>query len=378
MTEDRFSLKDHLFNVEKVGLLAGWMAVADPGFDRSLFVEQVMGRLPELELKARIDWIATCLQAQLPDAFPQAAAVIFRALPPPLDPTRTDDDFGDFIIAPFGVVVERMGAEAHPDLSLDLFEALTQRFSMELSIRSFLNRWPEEVLARMERWVEHPNYHVRRLVSEGTRPRLPWAQKVTLDPLRPLPLLDRLHSDSTRYVTRSVANHLNDISKVSPEVVITRLAEWRAVGRQSEGELDWMTRHALRTRIKAGDPAAMELLGYRADADVVLEALEVPDAVAINDVAEIAVRLRAAQRERVIVDYVIDFATASGRRRQKVFKLKDTVVPAGNVVTLTKRHRFKGGATTFTLYPGRHVLRVQANGRILGERAFDLLAPNEG
>ena len=111
MSEERFSLKDHLFNREKVDLLAGWMRAADPRFDGAGFAEQVVSRFPELELKQRIDWIADCLLERLPESFPEAAEVIRAALPPPLDPTRSDDDFGDFIIAPFGVVVERRGLE---------------------------------------------------------------------------------------------------------------------------------------------------------------------------------------------------------------------------------------------------------------------------
>lgn len=373
MAGDRYSLKDALFNAGKVEMLAGWMHRADPGFDAAAFQSRVMSRLPDLELKARIAWIAECLVAQLPQDFASASELICAALPAPLDPTRRDDDFGDFIVAPFGVVVEQLGLEA-PDLALDLFEEITQRFSMEMSIRAFLNRWPDQVLARMEIWTEHDNYHVRRLVSEGTRPRLPWAQKIALDPTRPLPLLDRLHADPTRYVTRSVANHLNDISRIAPAEVFGRFADWRRQARQSEDELDWMQRHALRTLLKAGDDRALDVLGYRPDAQVGLVALQVArQDVVIGGAAEIKITLQAARTERVLVDYVMEFATASGRPREKVFRMKDTILPAGKAVTLGKRHVFKGDATTFTLYPGRHRLHPQVNGCRLGSVDFRLL-----
>lgn len=378
MSTERFSLKDHLFNREKVERLAGWMADADSGFAPEPFAEEVLARFPELELKQRIDWIADCLMARLPEDIEAAGGVIERALPPPLDPTKTDDDFGEFIIAPFGVVVERLGMDA-PERSLDLLEALTQRFSMEMSIRAFLNRWPEEVLARMDRWVTHPNYHVRRLVSEGTRPKLPWASKITLSPERALPLLDRLHADPTRYVTRSVANHLNDIAKMQPEVVLDLLSHWQAAGRQRPEELAWMTRHALRTLLKAGDPRALALLGYAADAPIRLETLSLgAEQVAIGEALEITAVLTAEEDAPVIVDYVIDFVRANGRRGEKVFRLKDRVLPAGRSVTLRKAHRFKGDATTFTLHPGRHDLTLQVNGKRLGTVAFDLLEAGDG
>ncbi len=374
MSEAPFSLKDQLFNADKVACLAGWMGAADPGFPVSAFQARVMARLHEFELKARIDWIATCLQDHLPATFPAAAEVIVRALPPPLDPARVDDDFGDFILAPFGVVTERMGLERHPELSLDLLEALTCRFSMEFSLRAFVNRWPDVVMERLVAWAGHPNYHVRRLVSEGTRPRLPWGKGIDLPAGATLPLLDRLHADRTRYVTRSVANHLNDIARSDPDAAVERLTRWRAAARQDPAEMAWMTRHALRSLIKAGDPRAMEVLGYRADAGVELIAMEVaPQVVAIGEEIEIALTLRAEHDEPVIVDYVVDFAGARGMRR-KVFKMKDMRLPAGSAVSLTKRHRFKGGATTFTLMPGPHAVHLQVNGRRLGTRAFVLVA----
>ncbi|MDV7141845.1 hypothetical protein R3X27_04030 [Tropicimonas sp. TH_r6] len=358
--------------------LAGWLETAEPGFDGGGLVEQAVARFPELELKQRIDWIADCLMARLPAEFPAAAAVIARALPPPLDPERSDDDFGDFIIAPFGVVVERLGLE-QPEPALDLLEALTQRFSMEMSIRAFLDRWPEEVLARMALWVEHPNYHVRRLVSEGTRPKLPWARAIALPPEWALPLLDRLHSDPTRYVTRSVSNHLNDIAKRDPETVLARLEAWRSEGRQDRAELTWMARHSLRTLLKAGDARALAHLGYRTEAPVALEGLELgSQRVEIGAVLEFTVTLRADASVPALVDYVVEFEKAGGRRGEKVFRLKDTVLLAGKPVALRKKHRFKGDATTFTLYPGRHALRVQVNGRCLGEAGFDLVAPGAG
>lgn len=363
-----FSLKDQLFNADKVAYLAGLFDGS--GFDTPGFQARVMARLPELELKARIDWIAACLAEAVPGELPEVAPVILRALPPPLDPTLSDDDFGDFIFAPLGEWVAAVGIE-HPDLALDVLAELTQRFSMEWAIRPFLNRWPDQVLARMELWCDHDSYHVRRLTSEGTRPRLPWGLGVSLDLEAALPLLDRLHGDPTRYVTRSVANHLNDISKKAPDLVLTRLADWREAGRQRPAELSWMTGHALRGLVKAGHPGAMAALGY--DPDAALDvALNLPGEARIGDAVEIGVTLSGALDVPVLVDYIVHFQRPGGKISAKVHKLKQGRLSGGRL-HLSKLHKLKGDASTFTLVPGPHRVEVQVNGRVRAAGSFALL-----
>ncbi|SFU05029.1 hypothetical protein [Sedimentitalea nanhaiensis] len=366
-----FSLKDQLFNSEKVGYLADLFAAADGGFAANRFQTQVMERLPELELKQRISWIAECLGAQIPGPLHDLAPVLLAALPPPLDPSRTDDDFGDFIFAPLGELVATRGLET-PDLALNLLAEITQRFSMEWAIRPFLNRWPDLVLERMADWVDHDSYHVRRLVSEGTRPRLPWGQGIALEITAPLPLLDRLHGDTTRYVTRSVANHMNDISKRVPELAMDRLDGWAEQGRQERAELDWMTRHALRGLIKAGDPRAMVMLGYDPDAGIDVDEFRLPRKIAIGEVLTVSARLRATQDCGALVDYILWRRKANGGLTAKVFKLKQVQLRVGQTVELTKSHRLRGDATTFRLYPGAHKVELQVNGRVRAEAWFDL------
>ena len=367
-----FSLKDQLFNREKVRYLAGLFAAAEAGFDADLFEQQVMAELPALELKQRITLIADVLAGHLPEALPDAAPVLLKALPPPLDPSKTDDDFGDFIFAPLGEYVAARGVEAHCDLSLDLLEEITQRFSMEWAIRPFLNRWPAEVLARMGAWAGHSSYHVRRLVSEGTRPRLPWGEAVGLQLTEPLPLLDRLYGDGTRYVTRSVANHLNDIAKKDPELVMDRLESWRAAGQQKRKELDWMTSHALRGLVKAGHPRAMAMLGYDPDLEISVEVVLKTENVRIGDALEFAANLSGADGAPVLVDYVLHFQRPGGKVSAKVFKLKQAEI-SRNLLKIEKRHKLKGDATTFKLVPGPHRIELMVNGKVRAEAVFELL-----
>ncbi len=368
-----FSLKDQLFNAGKVHYLAGLFAAANPAFDGDLFERQVVARLTELELKQRISWIAECLGERLPGSVDEIAPTLRAALPPPLDPTLTDDDFGDFIFAPLGELIVLRGLD-RPDVSLDLIEEITQRFSMEWAIRPFLNRWPDLVLARMHRWAHHPSYHVRRLVSEGSRPRLPWGQSVAIDVTAPLPLLDALHADRTRYVTRSVANHLNDISKTDPAVVMDRLEQWAGQAMQERAELDWMTQHALRGLVKAGYARALSLLGFDAGADIEVLRFDVPDRVAIGDALAMSATLRSATGARALVDYVFWRRRANGDLAPKVFKLKQLDLAQGSSSDLRKSHKLKGDATTFRLYPGPHRIELQINGRVRAEALFELVA----
>ncbi|MFZ7089788.1 hypothetical protein [Primorskyibacter sp. 2E233] len=364
-----FSLADQLFNLASIGDLARDYAVL-PGFDPEGFVAEVVVGLEGRGLLERLDWIADCLEPRLPDSFPAMAEALEAAMPPPLDPGLTDNDFGRFIHAVPGILAVRHGLAAHHARALDLLYAATQRFSMEFYIRPFLNSWPEETLARLEDWARDDNYHVRRLVSEGTRPKLPWARNITLDPAVPLRFLDVLHGDGTRYVTRSVANHMNDLSKVMPDVVVARLRDWREQALQDPREMGWMTRHALRTAVKRGERGALDLLGYRTG-EVAATVTIAQDRVAIGERLHFCVDVTAQEDLPLLVDYRLRFARPKGAA-EKVFKLKAVKAKAGAPVVLEKTHHMKGDATTFRLHPGTHAVIVQINGQDVAEAPFEL------
>ncbi len=371
MTE-KFSLKDHLFNAETVGRLAAEYAAGVPGFDADRYVDEALSGFPERELLQRMEWMADCLEVQLATDFPTMADQLERAMPPQLDPSLKDDDFGHFIHGLPGILAVRHGLEDHRDRALDLLHEATQRFSMEFYIRAFLNRWPEETLARLAVWVKDENYHVRRLVSEGTRPRLPWAKAVSLTTDQTVPLLSRLYADEARFVTRSVANHLNDIAKKEPDLVVSLLTDWAAQGRQDKKEMSWITRHALRTLIKQGHAGALSLLGYRGDV-AVKASLELGAAsYAIGERLELNATLGASQDLPVIVDYRLTFARPGGKSGEKVFKLKVGQISKGKPLVLKKAHHLKGDATTFRLHPGPHRVVLQVNGNDVAVAQFDL------
>ncbi len=367
-----FSLKDQLFNVEKIRYLAGLFD--GPNFDGLAFEERVMQRMLSLELMQRIVWIAEVFEEFLPDDFSAAAAVIVSALPPPLDPDKSDDDFGDFIFAPLGEYTARQGL-ADLSVSLPLLEELTKRFSVEFPIRHFLNAHPEQTMVQMALWARAPNYHLRRLASEGTRPTLPWGVKVGIASDAGLPLLDQLYGDATRYVTRSVANHLNDLAKKQPDLVVATLARWQDEGRQEGKEMRWIASHALRTLVKRGHKGALELLGFRAAPQVTLGEIDLVETqVVIGQALEFSCDITATRDEKLMVDFVIDFVKADGSRKSRVFKLKQMGIRRGETLTLRKKHRFLGNATTFKVFPGEHRLSLQVNGTVLARADFGLLA----
>jgi 3-methyladenine DNA glycosylase AlkC len=372
--KEKFSLKDHLFNAETMAQLAQEFCAGIPSFDGPRFEREALGGFAERELMERMDWIADCIEHQLSDDFPTMADQLETAMPAQLDPNLTDDDFGHFIHAVPGILAVRHGLEEHRERALDLLYVATQRFSMEFYIRPFLNRWPDETLARMAVWAQDKNYHVRRLVSEGTRPKLPWAKAVTLTQKQTVPLLSALHADKTRYVTRSVANHLNDITKFDADQVVDLLKTWGVSGKQSTQELDWMTRHGLRTLVKQGHVGALELLGFRADAPVRVTSKMNTPVVKMGEAIEFEIEISADSDCPVLVDYRIDFARADGKRSEKVFKLKQGKVTQARPLALKKAHKLKAGASTFTLYEGAHSVTIQVNGVDHTVLDFDLKA----
>lgn len=373
--ESRFSLKDHLFNRQTVTYLSQLLASQSSDFDQTGFVRQVMKTLPNLELKQRISHIAATLEPFLPSDFLCATGLLTAALPPPLDPNRTDDDFGDFIFAPLGEWVVRNGRQkSRLKRSLLTLHALTQRFSMEFALREFLRAFPTETVNQLQQWTADPHYHVRRLVSEATRPALPWAPRLEIEPLSLLPLLDPLHADPTRFVTRSVANHLNDVSKIDADAVLQTLARWRAERRQNPVELQWICQHALRTLVKQGHAPALQFLGFSDRPPIRLTRFELlTPIVVMNEALIFEVELVAEAAAALIIDYEIDFQKAGQKRSSKVHKLKQVRLARGESLLVRKRHVLRSDATTYTLYPGPHHVGLQINGQILGRGSFELV-----
>lgn len=370
--ESTYSLKDDLFNREKVEYLAGLLAGAHQDFAAATFIEDCVSRFDELGLKERIAHIANMLHEHLPE-YPEALAIILDALPEPLDPDLKDDDFGDFIFAPLSAYVAENGCtDEHLSRSLDALREITKRFSAEDAIRTFIDAYPEDTLEFLLECAQDSNYHVRRLASEGTRPRLPWSKRLSIEVERPIPILDLLYADPTRYVTRSVANHLNDIAKSDPDLVVETLCRWKADGEQDRDEFEFIMKHSLRTLVKKGHPPALELLGFHGAPDVELRefAIHTP-VVELGLSLEFSLEVEANRHEKLLVDWVLHFATDGERESEKVYKLRQLELEAGESVTLEKTHPMRP-MTTRRLYAGVHRVTLQINGVRRDSREFEL------
>ena len=374
MPEEKFSLKDHLFNPEKIEKISIEILQVHPKFEKDKFTKEVVREFPTLELKARIYHITECLKKYLPKDYTAAVDVLIKSLPAPCNPNLKDDDFGDFIYAPYHHFVAVYGCDSkHLHFSLNALEELTTRFSAEDAIRYFINAFPNETLDKMKAWSEHPHYHVRRLATEGSRPKLPWCQKINIPITAPLSILDGLYSDSTRYVTRSVANHLNDLSKTHPELVIEQLAKWKSTKKQDQKEMDFIIRHSLRTLIKKGDKAALKLIGIGENPPIETASFKLSEAVKMDTHLLFEFEIKANEKTSLLIDYNINFQTKKGEMNsQKVFKLKQVSLEKNETIHITKKHPMKQFMTTRTLYPGKHELEIQVNGTKILKEFFNV------
>jgi 3-methyladenine DNA glycosylase AlkC len=363
-------LKDK-FDAEMVRGVAADLARAWPGFDRRAFERRVLPRLGRLELLARAWAVADALHELLPKRFPEAARVLLDSLGPPLE--KTDGvGFDVFRYLPHEFWVSKHGLE-HPDLALDLQAELTKRFTAEFSLRAYLERHPEKTLARLREWAVDPNVHVRRLVSEGSRPRLPWAPRLRAlqkDPSIGLGLLELLKDDPELYVRRSVANHLNDVSKDHPDLAVRVAAAWM---RGADERRRWVIRHALRDLVRKGHPGALRVLGAGAAPKVAVRRLRLPRTVRRGAVLEFSLELASRSRspQDLLVDFGVRFVKARGATSLKVFKLARATLPPGGALPLRGRVSFRP-MTTRVVRPGRHALELRVNGRAIPLGAVDV------
>ncbi len=363
--------KDY-YNAELAERMAAQITAVYPAFAAAAFVAQIAPQLDGQEMKARTLIFTHALHDHLPPDFPAAWAVLQATLDAEL--VTTDGVFNDgWHYWPIAQFIELYGL-AHFDTAVTAMHEITKRHTAEFAIRPYLIRYPERTLAVLHEWTQDENPHVRRLVSEGTRPRLPWGMRLhqfIADPTPTLALLEKLKDDPAEYVRRSVANHLNDITKDNPLLALATLARWQE---DATPERKWIIRHALRSLVKAGDPAALQLLGYGAAQASVLQLAVSPSVLHFGNTLEISFTLQSEidERQELVVDYVIHFVKANGRTAPKVFKLRHVSLYGRQSLPIRKQHAFKP-ITTRRYYPGAHRVEIQVNGQTLAGANFELV-----
>lgn len=369
MNEERVLMKDGLGRAA-LERSAAALERCMPEFPKEKFLGQALDGLDGLELKERVHHVIAVLADVLPTDFPAAAEILAR-LPEHWDSGNPDDPLRGFAAWPLIDYAAVHGLD-HPEIALDLLRDLTFLFSAEFAVRPFIRLHPETAYARMITWCDHADPHVRRLASEGNRPRLPWGERLPgfiADPSPVFALLDRLKDDPSEYVRRSVANNLNDISKDHPDRVVQICRAWL---QKASAERRWIVRHATRTLVKNGHPDVFPLLGYTENPEIAVESFLLDESrVVLGDALafRFALKSQSKTEQKIVLDYGIHFMKANGTQNRKVFKLKSVTLGPGEVVEITKRHPIKP-ITTRTYYPGEHRVEVLVNGVGIAEVDF--------
>ena len=377
------------FSPALVRRLAADLARADSRFPVKPFVKDACAGLDALELLDRGRHIARALGTHLPPSYPDAIDVLVRSLGPE---HATDELLGlgmaPFFYLPHTMFVAERGLD-HFELSMRAQHELTRRFSAESSIRPYIAKDPERAFAVLREWASDPNAHVRRLVSEGTRLRLPWAPRVAwldANPERVLALLELLKDDPSTMVRRSVANNLNDLGKARPELLNRTAAAWlgsggRGGGRGGDGaspERRALIEHALRGAVKRGDPEALRMLGFGKKASVVLDRVAFkPSRVKIGERVNMTFTLRGTARatQELLIDVAVHFVKARGVTGAKVFKLKRLTLAPREQADLQTSFSL-AIHTTRIPQPGEHAVDVLVNGQRIPAGSFRVVAPN--
>ncbi len=376
-TEPAPSAFKDFFNKALVEDMARHLHRVWPDFDKKGFAAAALADFPALELKQRSHQIARALAAHLPKDVPKALRTLTASLRPLDRNGALDEDarkgIAGWAILPFGEYVAANGL-AHVTDSLAALRELTIRSTSEFAIRPFVVAHPKETLKALKEWAKDKNEHVRRLVSEGTRPRLPWGMQLksfVKDPAPILPLLESLRDDPSEYVRRSVANSLNDIAKDHPDLVAAIAGKWL---KDAGSERTRLVRHACRTLIKAGHRATLTALGYAPSAKVELVEFTLsPAKLTFGNALTLKVRLKSTAKvpQKIVLDYVVHHRKKSGTSA-KVFKWKSFTLDAGGTMELIRKHAVKR-ITTRVYYAGAHKVEVMANGKVLGGKGFTLI-----
>lgn len=371
---EKFLFKD-IFNEQMLGQIAQRIKTTYPKFNIKDFTSFILPEFPKQEFKERSLQITLALEKFLPNDYPTALKILNDSLP---DELLQKDILGDrnydrFYLMSYGDFVVRNGLK-HFDLSMIAIYKQTKRFTAEYAVRPFIKKYPQKSLDILSKWTEDDNLHVRRLVSEGTRPRLPWGMKLKqfiTDPIPVLNLLEKLKYDPSTYVRRSVANSLNDIAKDNPRFVLERLEKWQ----NGTKDIKWLTSHALRTLLKDGNQKALMLCGFDDGENIILDELKLKkERIEFGGCLEFEITIRSSKEKiaNLMLDYAIYYQKANGSQSRKVLKLKKMQIEPNQNIVLTGKREFKP-VTTRKFYAGTHKIEIIANGKVLGEKEFKLI-----
>ncbi|WP_244133833.1 DNA alkylation repair protein [Burkholderia gladioli] len=358
-------LKDSMGERQFRSLLST-LKLIERSFDTRRFLAVALDGLDELSLMARVRRASLAIEAgaqALPGGYDTVLTLLAEAAP---------HLGGGFLSLVAPDYVGQFGRHDF-DRSMAALAFFTRFGSSEFAVREFLRDDPRRALATLRDWSRHEDQAVRRLASEGSRPRLPWSfrlREIEADPALAAPILDNLRADPSDYVRRSVANHLNDVTKLHPDWVLERAAAWGV----DDAGTRWIVRHALRTLVKRGDARALALLGASGAARIEAVPFAVtPARIELGETVTLAAELvsTAQDVQRLVVDYRIGYVKKNGSTAHKVFKLRELTLAPGQRIDIVRSQRIRD-FTTRTHYAGRHGVELIVNGAVVAQAHFDL------
>lgn len=371
----------NMFNEQLFDKFAKDLKLVITDFDTRAFVSQIMDdEWENREFKQRIAHITTVLKKFLPADYKEAIAKIIEILD---YVEKTIPDFSKIDDTKFGLTleygmildnyVEQYGLDDY-ETSIKAIERITQFTSCEFATHPFIIRYPDAMMAQMLAWSNHPHWGVRRLASEGCRPRLPWAMALPdlkKNPAPIIPILENLKNDPAKSVRLSVANNLNDIAKDNPEVVVDLAKKWYGESK----EVDWVIKHGCRTLLKCGNPDIMELFGLGSIRNISIEDFQIltPE-VKVGNSLEFSFNLlnNNKKKAKIRLEYGIYYQKANGTLTKKVHKISEKEYAENSTKQITRKHSFKV-VTTRKLHLGLHQVAVIINGNEFEKHDFELI-----
>lgn len=362
-------MKNKIFNYDSLHNLALRMKQVYSPFHVDDFINDIMDKTWDaLELKARIHRITMNLGKQLPDDYEQALSII--------DKVVASYPFGytDFSLMCLPDFVETYGQDQQNlSLSMAALERYTSTSSSEFAVRPFIIKYEEIMMKQMASWAKHDNEHIRRLASEGCRPKLPWGQNLTKfieDPTPILAILEQLKEDPSLYVRKSVANNLNDISKTHPDLIIKIAKNWYGDNEYT----NWIVKHGCRTLLKKGNKDVLQIFGFTDSDNVSVDNFTLSDqSISIGECLSFNFMISVKQTAKIRLEYGIDYVKANGKRNRKIFQISEILLKENQEKQYTKVHSFMDKSTR-KHYAGIHSITLLINGIERETRDFEVLA----
>jgi 3-methyladenine DNA glycosylase AlkC len=351
------------YNLELIEKLAKIIAVYYQSFNQLNFVSNVFNNdWKKKELKQRMRHIANCLNEAIPMSYNKQIDILKNTAP----------HFSGFLAMVFPDFVEVYGLNDF-DVSMDALTHFTQYSSSEFAVRPFIIKYPSQMINQHLTWSKHKNYHVRRLASEGVRPRLPWAMALPMfkkDATPIIPILNNLITDEHEYVRRSVANCINDISKDNPQIVLEIINKWQ----NKSAEIDWILKHASRGLLKKGNSDILNSFGLNDQIKTKLDFLQIDkNKIPIGGALlfKFGITLLEKQDTKVRIEYKVYYAKANGKQSPKIFQIGTYTLKPNEVFEVNKKQLF-ANLTTRKHYVGLHKISIVVNGKEMGNIEFEL------